>query len=206
MAPREFLERPRVKAWYSRFMPKNSIWVPIFTFGPLAVVLAATPLLKGQITLLGALGIFALGLFSWTLLEYILHRFSFHAKKSWHFFGTLSVERHMDHHHEPNQVDYIAAPMAAALPTAILFFFVVWIGTGSLPIASLWASGLSIGYCWYEWIHYFTHECSAKTTIGKFVKRHHLRHHFADDGNFFGVTSPFWDFVFGTYPRTSKKT
>ena len=30
------------------------------------------------------------------------------------------------------------------------------------------------------------------------LKRYHLEHHFADYTHGFGVTSPFWDYVFGT--------
>lgn len=30
------------------------------------------------------------------------------------------------------------------------------------------------------------------------LKKYHLEHHFADYNNGFGVTSPFWDWVFGT--------
>lgn len=41
------------------------------------------------------------------------------------------------------------------------------------------------------------------------LKKYHLEHHFADYNNGFGVTSPFWDWVFGTQlllpdPKTLK--
>lgn len=37
----------------------------------------------------------------------------------------------------------------------------------------------------------------------KELKKYHLQHHFADSQNGFGVTSRFWDRVFGTELKTS---
>lgn len=37
------------------------------------------------------------------------------------------------------------------------------------------------------------------------LKKYHLEHHFADYNNGFGVTSPFWDYVFGTPLRLEPK-
>ena len=34
-----------------------------------------------------------------------------------------------------------------------------------------------------------------------FLKVYHLRHHYGADGKRYGVSSPLWDRVFGTYPE-----
>ena len=34
--------------------------------------------------------------------------------------------------------------------------------------------------------------------LGRFLREYHLRHHFRDDDLGYGVSSPLWDYVFGT--------
>lgn len=69
------------------------------------------------------------------------------------------------------------------------------------------------GYTCYDMTHYFLHHqkyvySTASTGIlltdtrlpayYQQLKKYHLKHHFADYQNGFGVTSRFWDWVFGT--------
>lgn len=77
------------------------------------------------------------------------------------------------------------------------------------------------GYVCYDMTHYFLHHrkyvaghmlpdfrslrltcISSLPLYYKGLKKHHLAHHFADFDNGFGVTSRFWDGVFGTLIET----
>ena len=49
--------------------------------------------------------------------------------------------------------------------------------------------------------HYHLHHRTARTRLGRLLHELHMRHHFQDDTRGFGVSSPFWDHVFGTPPR-----
>ena len=83
------------------------------------------------------------------------------------------------------------------------FWFItggVWLISGTFEVAAFLGSGISIGYMIYEWIHYSTHHRVPRTRLGKFYRRYHMIHHFKDTQNYFGVTSPFWDWVFRTQP------
>jgi 4-hydroxysphinganine ceramide fatty acyl 2-hydroxylase len=46
-----------------------------------------------------------------------------------------------------------------------------------------------------------TDRCCSLPSFYRDLKKYHLEHHFKDYENGFGVTSPFWDRVFGTELR-----
>ena len=58
-------------------------------------------------------------------------------------------------------------------------------------------SGGIFGYICYDLTHYFLHH-KQLPAYWRSLKKYHLQHHFADFENGFGVTSRFWDRVFGT--------
>ena len=56
-----------------------------------------------------------------------------------------------------------------------------------------------VAYGWYEWVHAAAHLWAPRTTYGRWVRQSHFHHHFNEPLRNQGVTSPFWDHVFGTY-------
>ena len=82
------------------------------------------------------------------------------------------------------------------LPLAILFYFLFAISfRGYAP--AIWA-GLVSGYVCYDMIHYATHHFAMRNGVGFWLKQYHLRHHYQDDEAGYGVSSPLWDYIFGT--------
>ena len=61
-------------------------------------------------------------------------------------------------------------------------------------------AGFVVGYLFYDGTHYYVHHFVPTTRWGKFLRRHHMTHHFADHDGGFGVSSPLWDVVFRTMP------
>lgn len=59
------------------------------------------------------------------------------------------------------------------------------------------AGGL-IGYLCYDMIHYYIHYGSPRNQYFYHLKRYHYNHHFVNHDKGFGISSPFWDEVFGT--------
>jgi sterol desaturase/sphingolipid hydroxylase (fatty acid hydroxylase superfamily) len=60
--------------------------------------------------------------------------------------------------------------------------------------------GTCAGYLFYDWTHYFTHHFrSPKTRLGKLLRRAHAVHHYRLFEHNMGISSPLWDWVFGTY-------
>jgi len=62
-------------------------------------------------------------------------------------------------------------------------------------------AGFVFGYLCYDMLHYATHHFPMKTRVGAWLKHYHLLHHYQDERYGYGVSSPLWDYVFGTHPR-----
>ena len=53
-------------------------------------------------------------------------------------------------------------------------------------------------------MHYYLHHFVPKSDLGKRLREQHMRHHFQDHRFGYGVSSPLWDVVFRTLPRTRR--
>jgi len=142
-----------------------------------------------------------LGLFLWTLVEYILHRFLFHLDK---FLPdnrvaiTLHFLLHGIHHYLPMDKLRLVMPPTLFIVLATPFwklahtvFYWNWY------VATAVFCGGIFGYISYDLTHYFLHH-KTLPAYWRELKKYHLQHHFMDYENGFGVTSRFWDTIFGT--------
>ena len=134
-----------------------------------------------------ALALFALGLAAWTLLEYAVHGWLSHR------FRTPVGALHFEHHRDARRV--FTSP-TAWVPIAGLAFLV-------LPAA--FALGLLSGFLHYEYVHWRLHFRTPKSARGRRLRAHHLAHHACNPRAYYGVTTRFWDRVFGTLPRSWEK-
>ena len=129
------------------------------------------------------------GLVSWTLIEYVLHGFVLHGLQP--FRGW-----HEAHHQRPTAL--ICAPtIFSATLIAVLVFLPAWV-IGDLSCACSLTLGLLVGYLAYATTHHATHHWRATSSWLKARKRWHALHHHAHDPACYGVTSAFWDHVFGS--------
>ena len=156
---------------------------------------------------------FSFGVFVWTLLEYVLHRFLFHIdlEKLRNLVGGHTTQlgklltithfcMHGVHHSMP--CDPLRLVFPPVLSGMILGFIY-----GGLRIISLFpvkwidivVSGILFGYTLYDTMHYMLHY-HRDIKIGYFLtmKRYHMHHHFRDSGRGFGITSKLWDSCFAT--------
>jgi len=142
----------------------------------------------------------AAGVFVWTLTEYWLHRKLFHWKKwpQFHYFI------HGIHHVYPNDRGRMVMPPGASASFAVPFWFIFYFACG-YAIALPFFAGFVIGYLWYDMTHYWTHVGKARSAWGKLIRKQHMLHHFNTPEHNFGVTSPAWDMVFGTYKPEKDK-
>jgi sterol desaturase/sphingolipid hydroxylase (fatty acid hydroxylase superfamily) len=146
------------------------------------------------------------GAWTWTLLEYLLHRFVLHGLapfKQWH----------LEHHRRPTAL--IAAPtLLSAAVFSSLLLPAAWL-LGTRPAAAL-GVGLLGGYLVYGLIHRAVHRpmTTYATHFGRrwLLKRrlwHGLHHRRMRPGHppssaaarYYGVSSAFWDRVFRTDHR-----
>ena len=175
---------------------------PALIYGPAIVALIVLGAREG----LGGLEIVLLvlaGLLLWTLSEYWLHRKVFHWDPDHPIGHRLHFIIHGVHHDHPNDRMRLVMPPGASIPLAALFFGLFWLIFG-LPTALPLFAGFLIGYLMYDYTHYYLHHVVPKSKLGKRLREQHMRHHFQDHRYGFGVSSPLWDAVFRTLPRTRR--
>lgn len=137
------------------------------------------------------------GIVFWTLLEYIIHRFLGHQNKATHIIRL----EHKRHHAEWNYF----APWHKKLMAALFFFTITTLLCNiffALSYAISFSFGLSIMYIIYEAAHKFYHIQEPKIRYGLKMRKHHFYHHFTNPKFNHGVTTAFWDRIFGTYRKT----
>jgi sterol desaturase/sphingolipid hydroxylase (fatty acid hydroxylase superfamily) len=88
-------------------------------------------------------------------------------------------------------------PPFVSVILATLLFFSFRAIFGAVYVEPYFA-GFLIGYLCYDYIHFSVHHFTPKTKLGKLLKQSHMHHHFITPNARWGVSSPFWDYVFGT--------
>ena len=132
---------------------------------------------------------FAGGAMLWTLVEYLLHRFVYHKV-------AVVKELHGMHHSHPN--DFVGAPIWMSIASfACLLALLTWLW--DFEMASGITGGLMVGYVSYLLVHDAVHrwQLGERSWMRNYRLRH-LRHHRHPLPGNFGVTTGFWDLVFGT--------
>lgn len=169
----------------------------VAVYAPAVAVLlaAALPALHGA-----AAAWIGLGLLAWTLFEYGMHRLVFHwpARSAWG--RRLVFLLHGCHHADPDDPARAVMPPMASLPLALACY-----GAAALvlagPARDAAFAGFLLGYLHYDLTHWACHQAPMAGPLSRWLKRHHLRHHYAGREGNYGVGSPLWDAVFGTRLR-----
>ena len=140
--------------------------------------------------------IFISGIFLWTLTEYILHRFAFHYHPETAKGKRINYVLHGNHHEYPRDKERLFMPAAPSLIIASLFFFLFFLIMGKNVFAFF--PGFMFGYLMYGTMHFAIHAWNPPFKWMKGLWRNHHLHHYKHSDMGFGVSSTFWDHVFGT--------
>jgi len=154
------------------------------------------------IPVLDFLGLFVFALFFWTLVEYLLHRYVFHWISENKFVQRFHFVMHGSHHLYPRDKERLLMPPVPGLIMASFLFVIFYAIFSLLSIAEYtWAffPGFFLGYLLYSFLHRATHVAKPPKRF-KQIWRHHSLHHYKYPDKAFGVSTSFWDRVFGTMP------
>lgn len=149
--------------------------------------------------LMGA-AIFTGALLFWTFFEYIFHRYINHIDE--YFPGSkwaqkLAYTIHGIHHEYPRDKERLIMPPVPGLLIVTVLFISFRLVFGEYVF--LFMPGFMTGYLLYTFVHFSVHKRRVPSCL-KTQYRHHALHHYKYPEKAFGVSSTFWDRVFGTMP------
>jgi dihydroceramide fatty acyl 2-hydroxylase len=175
--------------------------VPVVIFLPAVSIMLAMG--AARLSTLTTLGLLAAGYAVWTLSEYWIHRGVFHFEPEG-FGARLHWIIHGVHHDHPNDPLRLVMPPGVSVPVSSLLILLFWAVIGA-PYFLPFSAGFFGGYLAYDMTHYALHHHKPKTRLGRRLRELHMRHHFQDDTRGFGISAPYWDKAFGTFPEAADK-
>jgi len=200
----ENISMPLFKNKWLDKLTRSHISIPVSMFFAYAIGLLyytkiATELSNGQVV-----SIFFGGTVFFTFIEYVVHRWAYHpgdhaTEERLKFCYTV----HGIHHDYPKDKQRLALPPVASVLVATLLLVIFRIFLGSYGFA--FAAGFLVGYAFYLLIHYSVHIFRAPKNIFKALWVNHAIHHYSPEEVLFGVSSPLWDYVFGSIPKKERR-
>lgn len=179
-------------------LTRTHISIPLTIFSVYAVALLYWSIDHKYYNIAETVGIFFLGTLSFTLVEYLIHRFIFHLPPTTELKEKIAYTIHGVHHEFPKDKERLAMPpiVSIVLATALLLIFRLLMGN----TAFAFTAGFVVGYAGYLSVHYIVHAFKAPKNMFKILWVHHGIHHYKSPDKAFGVSSPLWDYVFRTMP------
>ena len=175
----------------------RSFWIfPLVAVALLSVTSRAEP----QSDTHALLWLLPIGIVLWSLLEYGLHRFIFHIQIPVRNprLKELVNSSHLAHHASPRDPTRVLVHPVYGLVVSSILYGLIYILSRSLFSTAGVVTGIWAGFLYYEAVHYRVHFSLAGSGFVARQRRVHFYHHFTNNKRCFGVTSPVWDYVFGT--------
>lgn len=170
---------------------------PLILFLPVIAWLLYRAYWVEQWAITSIIGLMLCGLATWSLAEYVMHRFVFHWQPPGKWGEKIHFVTHGVHHQYPNDSKRLVLPPALSIPLATGFYYLFLFILGKHLLPPFFA-GFLMGYLCYDMLHYAVHHAKIKHPWFQELKRHHMLHHFKDPDNGYGVSSKLWDIIFRT--------
>jgi sterol desaturase/sphingolipid hydroxylase (fatty acid hydroxylase superfamily) len=179
-------------------LTRTHIAIPLVIFYGSAVFAWAYYASIGVAAILVLAASFLGGFLLFTLIEYLVHRYVFHMLADTPGRERIQYMFHGVHHEYPRDKERLAMPpIVSMLIAGILLSLLQWIGG---PPGVIGGTGFLSGYATYLLVHYSIHRFKPPKNGLRMLWKNHNIHHFKDDTVAYGVSSPLWDYVFGTFP------
>jgi len=139
---------------------------------------------------------FTAGVFSWTLFEYVMHRFVFHLVAESPRAQRIIYVLHGNHHEYPRDKERLFMPPVPSMILACIVFSIFFMLIGNKVY--LFFPGFLLGYLLYGTMHFAIHAWNPPYKWMKPLWRNHHLHHYKNEQQGFGVSTTLWDRLFGT--------
>ncbi len=142
------------------------------------------------------ISLFFVGWLVFTWVEYNVHRYVFHMRADTKKREELQYTLHGVHHEFPKDKDRLAMPPIMSITIATILLLLLRLIMGDFVFAFL--PGFLVGYASYLGVHYMIHAYQPPKNFLKALWVNHGIHHYKDGEYVFGVSSPLWDYIYGT--------
>ncbi len=177
-------------------LSRTHISVPLLIFFSYAAGLLYWNIRYTTLNAVTTVVLFFVGFIAFTWVEYLVHRYVFHMKPYTELRSKLQYIIHGVHHEFPKDKDRLAMPplLSITIGTILLLLFKVIMG----DFVFAFLPGFMVGYATYLAVHYLVHAYPPPKNFFKTLWVNHSVHHYKDGEVVFGVSSPLWDYLYGT--------
>src|SRR5260370_4600070 len=172
---------------------------PFLFYTLLSVGLGVAAMVSETRSLTSILFLSLTGVLTWGLIEYGLHRLVFHFEAQTEKGRRWVYAMNLCHHANPKGMDDLFTSLRLSLPIALCYCSLAWALMGNWQAMVYLFLGLVTGYFSYEFLHYQAHHRTPRLRVFRYLKNYHLLHHHQTSALRFGVTSPVFDYIFGTF-------
>jgi len=178
-----------VKVWFSFLSRSPHLFEVVASYSAGLLFLTATCFLYYNISFYDWVVLSLLGTMFYTFIEYWFHRVVLH---------ELLAQAHRNHHRQPKKLRIITTPI---LPVYMYNFLVVLVLRSILgaPVVAAINCGVTLGQITMDLSHIAFHS-NFRPWYLESARSYHLHHHFSKDDLAHGLTTSFWDMIFGTLP------
>lgn len=176
----------------------ESRWLEAFTRSPPIVPFLWVPVVVALCIEQASLGVpfvvrFAAGWLSWSALEYLMHRFLFHAPVHSEAGKGVVFLIHGHHHARPwDEGRLVATWWQAATALGLLYVLASAISAHPFDVFA----GTLCAYLAYEAVHHRIHHARGGGRWMRALRAHHLRHHHTtESGGPYGIGSRLFDWL-----------
>jgi sterol desaturase/sphingolipid hydroxylase (fatty acid hydroxylase superfamily) len=189
-----------VRMFKSDFMEafsKVHFTVPLYIYVPVIAFMLYLSIEVYSLSALNIIVFIAVGIFIWSIAEYLLHRYVFHFPAKTEFGKKIHFIFHGVHHDYPSDSKRLVMPPSVSIPLAVVFYILFRLLFGE-ELVNPFFSGFIVGYLFYDITHYAIHHFNMHSKLWLAIKNHHMLHHYQEEYKGYGVSTPFWDVIFRT--------
>jgi len=175
------------------------LYKPFIFYTAVSLLMQSAVVREGESSLMTFAGFFITGLLTWGLYEYAVHRWVLHREPKSEGFNLPGNLTHLRHHADPDSLQRLNVQLSESVPVCVVYYLLAWALTGSWQAATHLYTGLIAGYFFYEYLDFQAHHGTSRGRLTRYFRKYHLQHHHYDATVRFGVTSPLFDYLFGTF-------
>ena len=180
-------------------LSRTHISVPLTIFFVYSAALLYWSVTHTTLSIATTVAMFFIGVISFTWVEYNVHRYVFHMTPNTEKKAKAQYTMHGVHHEFPKDKTRLAMPPALSITIATLLLFVFRLILGDFVFSFL--PGFLVGYAGYLSVHYMVHSFQPPKNFFKALWVNHGLHHYKNGEMVYGVSSPLWDYIYGTMTK-----